>query len=171
MKASKETMKEVKKVWGKEEWIVNCPLYCGKLLYLDKGAVSSLHYHPKKRETFFALSGQTALTIEGKDYMLNPASRPKTIYPKQKHQFSGLSEGIVILEISTHHEEGDVVRLTESQPALKLTSPVKIAFISKAGVKVRKPSGRMTKPVKVSFLARQGDIKKRVRLTDSQPKQ
>ena len=115
MTTVKEAIKEVDKVWGIEVWVVNCPLYCGKLLFLDKGATSSLHYHPKKQETFFALSGQTALTIEGKDYMLNPASRPKTIYPKQKHQFTGLSEDIIILEISTQHEEEDVVRLTQSQ--------------------------------------------------------
>jgi len=114
---AKETMKEVKKVWGKEVWIVNCEKYCGKLLYLDKGAVSSMHYHITKQETFYALSGQTALTIGGKDYMLNPYSRPKTIYPFQEHQFRGFSKGIVILEISTHHKEEDVVRLTQSQPA------------------------------------------------------
>ena len=112
---NKETLKEVKKVWGKEIWIVNCEKYCGKLLYLDKGAVSSMHYHKEKQETFYALSGQTGLHIEGKDYMLNPYSRPKTIYPKQEHQFIGLSEDTVILEISTHHSEDDVVRLTQSQ--------------------------------------------------------
>lgn len=117
MTTAKETLKEVKKVWGKEVWIVNCEKYCGKLLYLDKGAVSSLHYHIMKQETFYALSGQTALTIEEKDYMLNPYSRPKTIYPWQEHQFMGLSEGIVILEISTHHEEEDTVRITESKAA------------------------------------------------------
>lgn len=113
--SNKETMKEVKKVWGKEVWIVNCEKYCGKLLHLDKGAVSSLHYHKVKQETFYALSGQTGLHIAGKDYMLNPYSRPKTIYPKQKHQFVGLSDA-VILEVSTQHKENDVVRLTDSKP-------------------------------------------------------
>jgi len=34
----KEEFKEVKKCWGRERWIVNCRLYFGKLLYLDKGA-------------------------------------------------------------------------------------------------------------------------------------
>lgn len=112
----KEVMKEVKKVWGREVWIVNCSQYCGKLLYLDRGAVSSMHYHKGKQETFYALSGQTGLMIAGRDYMLNPSSRPKTIYPGQEHQFRGLSEDIVILEISTYHSEDDVVRLTSSQP-------------------------------------------------------
>ncbi|GAI09553.1 unnamed protein product, partial [marine sediment metagenome] len=69
---TKELMKEVEKVWGNEVWIVNCPLYCGKFLYLDKGAESSYHYHKEKQETFYCLKGQVALTIEGRDYMLNP---------------------------------------------------------------------------------------------------
>ncbi len=106
----KEIIKEVEKVWGREVWIVNCPKYCGKLLFLDKGAISSLHYHKKKQETFYALSGQIGLSIEGKGYMLNPFSRPETIYPRQKHQFTGLSDNIIILEISTHHDDNDVVR-------------------------------------------------------------
>ena len=113
----KANLKEVKKVWGKEVWIVNLDKYCGKLLYLDKGATCSLHWHPIKQETFYALSGQVGLTIEGKDYMLNPFSRPKTINRGQEHQFTGLSDDIVILEISTHHEDNDVIRITESQAA------------------------------------------------------
>lgn len=110
----KEELKEVKKVWGKELWVVNCPEYCGKLLYLDKGAVSSYHKHLKKKETFFALQGVTALTIEGKDYMLNPYSRPKTIFPGQLHSFVGISDA-VILEVSTFDSGEDTVRLTESK--------------------------------------------------------
>lgn len=115
--ANKETIKEVPKVWGKEIWIVNNEKYCGKFLHINKGAASSLHYHKVKQETFYALSGQTGLHIAGNDYMLNSASRPKTVYPGQKHQIIGLSENAVILEISTHHEEEDTVRLTDSQPS------------------------------------------------------
>lgn len=110
----KETMKEVEKVWGKELIIVNCGNYCGKLLYLDKGAESSYHQHINKQETFFCLQGQVALTIEGRDYMLNPFSRPKTIKPGQLHGFRGITDSL-ILEISTYHEDRDVVRKTESK--------------------------------------------------------
>lgn len=112
----KEVLKEVKKVWGKELWVVNCPEYCGKLLYLDKGAVSSYHRHLKKKETFFALEGHVTLTTEGRDYMLNPYSRPKTIVPGKLHSFSGITKA-VILEISTHHDDTDVMRITESKAA------------------------------------------------------
>jgi len=113
----KENIKIVEKVWGNEEWIVNCDSYCGKLLRLNKGAASSLHYHKQKQETFYALEGQVALTIEGRDYMLNPYSRPKTIMPLEKHQFHGLTDA-VILEISTYHDDTDVVRLTESSDGM-----------------------------------------------------
>jgi len=112
-------MKEVKKVWGKEVWIVNCPEYCGKLLYLDKGSQSSYHYHRQKKETFYCLEGQAALTIEGKDYMLNPFARSKTIEPGVKHSFFGLTNCIII-EVSTHHGDSDVVRLTESKAGGKM---------------------------------------------------
>lgn len=36
---------------------------------------------------------------------------------------------------------------------MPLTKPVKVSFLSMAGLKVRKPKGRMTKPVKIAFLS------------------
>ena len=113
----KSFMKVVPKVWGKEIWIVNEPEYCAKFLHLNKNAQSSMHYHKTKKETFYALTGQVALHIDGKDYMLNPFSRPKTVLPKKQHQFWGISDA-VILEISTHHSEDDVVRLSESRESV-----------------------------------------------------
>lgn len=113
---TKEMLKEVKKLWGRELWIVNCPEYCGKLLYLDRGAESSYHRHEKKRETFFCLEGTVGLTIEGKGYMLTPFARPKTVEPGVLHSFTGLTDA-VILEVGTHHDDGDVIRLTESKAA------------------------------------------------------
>lgn len=119
----KEEIKTVKKVWGKEVIIVNREEYCGKLLLVDSGAQSSYHYHRRKIETFYALKGTIALTIDKKDYMLTPFSRPKTIMPNQLHMFTSLGViDAVILEISTHHNEKDVIRETESKcsPTKKL---------------------------------------------------
>lgn len=110
----KEDLKEVKKVWGRELWIVNCPQYCGKLLYLDEGAESSIHYHKEKKETFYALRGTAGLEIDGKSYLLTPFARPKTIKPRQRHSFTGLTDAVII-EISTYHDDKDVIRLTESK--------------------------------------------------------
>ncbi len=33
------------KGWGREAWIANTPLYCGKILEIEKGKRCSLHYH------------------------------------------------------------------------------------------------------------------------------
>ena len=112
----KEPFKEVDKVWGQEIWLVNCPQYCSKFLLLDKDAESSYHYHGKKQETFYAIEGYAILTVEGKEYILVPFARPKTIEPCEKHSFRGITQ-CVILEVSTTHDDTDVVRLTESKGA------------------------------------------------------
>jgi len=108
-----EEFKEVKKRWGRERWIVNCRLYCSKLIYLDKGAQSSYHYHKKKQETFYCLDGQASLRVNDRDYLINPFARPKTIKPGMRHSFFGLTKAI-ILEVSTMHDDKDVYRITES---------------------------------------------------------
>jgi len=104
------------KVWGKELWIVNNDLYCGKLLYLDFGAYCSYHYHARKDETFYVLRGKVALIVnndvrhklkilkKGDSYRLEPFT---------PHRFIGLRKSI-ILEVSTQHFEYDSYRLTTS---------------------------------------------------------
>lgn len=118
----KEPRKDVEKVWGEEIWFVNSDKYCGKLLVLDRGATSSYHCHKKKEETFYAIEGYALLTIEGKEYMLAPFAKAKTIKPGEYHKFYGITEA-VILEVSTHHDDKDVVRLSESQPGQKSKTP------------------------------------------------
>ena len=111
-----EWFQNVKKTWGEEIWLVNCPEYCSKLLLLDRDAESSYHYHPKKKETFYCFEGYATLIIEGKEYKLAPFLRAKTIFPNEKHKFIGITQA-VILEISTHHSDDDIVRLTTSKAA------------------------------------------------------
>lgn len=111
-----EKIKEVEKVWGKEIWLVNTDLYCGKLLLLNQGATSSYHYHNNKVETFYAYRGMVKLTIEDKDYILTATTSPVTIHSKEPHKFYGKTDAIII-EISTKHDDKDVVRLSESKSA------------------------------------------------------
>ena len=40
----------VSKGWGYEDWLVNKPDYCGKVLFLKKGKRLSWHYHKLKDE-------------------------------------------------------------------------------------------------------------------------
>lgn len=108
--------KEVKKLWGREVVIVNRKEYAGKFLYIDKGAESSLHKHPLKCEVFHLIKGRVALHIDGVDYRLSPRHRQETILPGQLHSFKGITNS-VILEISTHDDPGDTIRITESRAA------------------------------------------------------
>ncbi|MBI2452409.1 cupin domain-containing protein [Candidatus Pacearchaeota archaeon] len=101
-------IKKIPKVWGSEEWIVNNDRYCGKILKLKKGFRSSLHYHKNKHETFFILSGEVLLELEGKNVVMKSGD-VQTIEPLNKHRFTGLKNSKII-EFSTHHEDSDSYR-------------------------------------------------------------
>lgn len=109
-------MKIVPKVWGTERWLENGD-YCIKYLEITPGYKCSLHYHPKKRETFLVQSG--AVRLEQRDVRGLPIDEMliegdyRTIEPKTPHRFSSHT-GATILEVSTHHDDEDVVRLTDS---------------------------------------------------------
>lgn len=104
----------VKKAWGYELWFVNRLEYCGKLLFIDRGARCSNHCHKIKTETFFCPEGQVMLTIGNKQYGLNSQTRAKTIFPGEYHTFWAEVKSVLI-EVSTHHDDLDSYRLDESQ--------------------------------------------------------
>lgn len=108
-------MKHVEKVWGYENWIVNNELYCMKRLILNPGFQCSLHRHAIKDETFFIEEGSVYLEIgdEVKFLMEGDAAR---IHPLTWHRFANREQNhAVILEVSTHHDDGDVERKEESR--------------------------------------------------------
>ena len=100
---------EVEKAWGKEIWMANTGLYCGKKLMLNKGKRCSLHYHKLKDETFYLDSGRIFLEIGGKEIIMNPGESI-IVHPTINHRFSGLEDSVII-EISTHHEDSDSYRV------------------------------------------------------------
>ena len=101
------------KVWGEEHWIVNKE-YCGKLLIIHKGYRCSIHYHKKKDETFYLVKGKILMEINGQPRVMKPGDK-QYIAPGTKHRFTGLEESELI-EFSTHHEEEDSYRDTQSGP-------------------------------------------------------
>ncbi len=103
----------VPKVWGEEHWIVNRD-YCGKKLILKKGFRCSMHRHPIKDETFHLDTGSVFLELGEKEHILSPGDSVH-IPTGSWHRFTGLEES-VILEFSTHHEDDDCERRTESGP-------------------------------------------------------
>ena len=101
------------KVWGNERWLVNTIDYCGKILTLNKGYRCSIHYHKNKDETFYILSGIVLIEIKGKERVMKKGDVQR-ILPLTDHRFTGLEKS-VILEVSTHHDEKDSYRKTQSE--------------------------------------------------------
>ena len=56
-------MRIVPKGWGREVWIANGELYCGKILEILKGKKCSLHYHKLKTESFYLRSGRLKVRL------------------------------------------------------------------------------------------------------------
>jgi len=100
-------MKTVKKLWGKEEIIVNKE-YCGKMLTLNKGFMCSLHYHKLKDETFYIISGWVKMEAGEKDWIMKPGD-VQHIKRGQLHRFSGFTNAEII-EFSTKHLDTDSYR-------------------------------------------------------------
>lgn len=102
----------VEKIWGREDWLANEPEYCGKILKLNVAHYCSKHAHPIKKETFVVLQGE--VLVEFADhYMILKQMDVVTIEPNTWHRFVGINWS-EILEISTHHDDEDVVRYSES---------------------------------------------------------
>ncbi len=100
-------MKEVKKAWGKEEWIANYD-YRGKKLVLNKGFRCSMHHHKNKDETFYILKGKVLMEANNEKRIMLPGDSLR-IMPGMKHRFTGLEDS-EIMEFSTHHEDSDSYR-------------------------------------------------------------
>lgn len=100
------------KVWGAEYWIVNRD-YCGKKLALKKGYRCSMHYHKRKDETFYVIKGKVLMELGMKKWVLNVGDAVH-IPTGAKHRFTGLEDSDII-EFSTHHEDEDSYRVSESE--------------------------------------------------------
>ena len=107
------------KGWGWEDWITNNPNYCGKILHFRKGGTFSLHYHIKKDETFYVLSGLFRGEFYGSLRSYNEGKKQEVILCSGKivhikpgliHRLSALEAGNII-EFSTQHFEDDSYRL------------------------------------------------------------
>jgi mannose-6-phosphate isomerase-like protein (cupin superfamily) len=110
--------KIVAKAWGSEHWIENNEKYCLKLLIINPGWSGSLHYHKRKDETFYVVSGSCFL--EHADQTLHLAlGDGMRIMPYTQHRFFVPTGYAVcrIVEASTTHSDSDTFRI---HPAFKL---------------------------------------------------
>lgn len=100
--------KRVDKDWGWEAWVSNTELYCAKILKLNAGYQCSLHAHKVKDEEFHVIEGHVRLERDGFVHYLS-AGEHLRISPGSFHRFS-TTEGALILEVSTSHDDADVIR-------------------------------------------------------------
>jgi len=106
----------VTKGWGREVWIANGELYCGKILEINKGKRCSLHYHKLKTESFYLRSGRLRVrlreSVDGPDteeLELNSGDC-MDIHPGLVHQMEAL-EDTELYEFSTQHFDSDSHRI------------------------------------------------------------
>ena len=108
--------KTVYKKWGQEIWLHNEPDYCFKILVFNPNSKFSLHFHIKKRETWYCVEGSFALTrIDPKIAKRTIQSFSKgdhiTIEPGTPHQLIAGPNGGTIAEASTQHFDSDSYRI------------------------------------------------------------
>jgi len=101
------------KVWGLEALLVSTPLYTAKLLLISPGFQCSLHYHNEKDETFIVLSGTVDIEVGAIRTYLTPQRPRAHVRPGDRHRF-GSRGGAILLEVSTYHDDADVVRIEAS---------------------------------------------------------
>jgi mannose-6-phosphate isomerase-like protein (cupin superfamily) len=119
-----ETQKFVSKSWGYENWIINSPLYCGKILFIKKGKYTSWHYHEKKDECFYILNGELNVLLSWDKSELTAQcvklheSDSLHIPTGMVHRLYGHTD-VTLIEISTHHEDSDSIRLNGDGTVIK----------------------------------------------------
>lgn len=111
----KTTTSRVEKGWGYEVIIVNNDLYCGKILHFKTGAKFSMHFHMKKRETWYVTSGRfvfrwiNTANADVVEEVLRPGDTI-TNFVGDPHQIICEEEGD-IFEVSTTHFDSDSYRV------------------------------------------------------------
>ena len=114
--------KRVEKLWGYELWIHNDEEYCGKsLVFPKKGNHFSMHYHLKKKETWYIQQGSFQfnwIDVEnGKhDSKIVKEGDSVLIERGQPHQLIALENDSIVFEVSTQHFDEDSYRIYRETP-------------------------------------------------------
>lgn len=114
--------KRVEKKWGYELWIHNDEDYCGKLLvFPKKGSNFSMHYHLKKKETWYVQSGGFDfhwIDVENGKRMRKIIKEGDSVLIERglPHQLVALENNSTIVEVSTEHFDEDSYRIYRGSP-------------------------------------------------------
>ena len=117
-----KTPLQVNKAWGYELWIHNDEEYCGKLLVFNKeGDKFSMHYHLKKKETWFVQQGGFIFNwIDVENGQLNSRTlvngESVLIERGLPHQLIATEDDSIVFEVSTQHFDEDSYRIYRNSP-------------------------------------------------------
>ena len=113
---ARKPIRVVLKGWGREVWIVNGDLYCGKILEIRRGKRCSLHFHKLKTESFYLRRGR--LKVRTKE---SPAAECANEFELVAGDCMDVPRGLVhqmevledaeLYEFSTQHFDSDSHRL------------------------------------------------------------
>lgn len=110
--------KFVEKEWGHEIWLANNEKenYCGKILHINQGYTSSMHFHMEKHETFYVTDGTLQVilidTEQGKErHHMVLEGCTFEIDRGQPHQLIAYDGDVEFIEISTFHKDSDSKRI------------------------------------------------------------
>ena len=110
--------KIVEKEWGREIWMANnlSENYCGKILQINQGCNSSMHFHMEKHETFYITKGSlqvnTIDTMEGMVVKRIIHEGGTLEIPRGlPHQLIAYDGDVEFIEISTFHKDSDSHRI------------------------------------------------------------
>jgi mannose-6-phosphate isomerase-like protein (cupin superfamily) len=106
---------EVEKGWGSELIWESNDLYCGKFLNFNSGSKFSMHFHAKKTETWYVLTGKFKVhfinpknaEIRTKELNVGDTWTNPPLYP---HQLECIEVGTII-EVSTADSVEDNYRV------------------------------------------------------------
>ena len=116
--SAREPVHIEQKGWGREIWIANNQLYCGKILEIRKGKRCSLHFHKLKTESFYLHKGRLKIRVKESvesdrldEFEISPGDC-MDITPGLVHQMEALEDS-ELFEFSTQHFETDSYRLAK----------------------------------------------------------
>ena len=113
---------KVEKKWGYELWIHNDSDYCGKLLVFNKqGNKFSMHYHLKKKETWYVQKGAFIfnwIDVENGKLNSNVLAVGDSVLIDRglPHQLEAMMDESTIFEVSTERFDEDSYRIYRNTP-------------------------------------------------------
>jgi mannose-6-phosphate isomerase-like protein (cupin superfamily) len=115
-KSKKLQSEVVLKGWGKEIIFVNNNEYCGKILCFEKDKKFSMHYHLKKKETWYVAKGSFLLNwIETANGITNVEQlNVGDVITNERgdpHQVIALEDDSQLFEVSSQHFDDDSYRI------------------------------------------------------------